>query len=84
MGKFMKSLAPASMAVATVVAGSTLYAADPRDPHMMENGMMGHGGMTGMMGHMSRMMDHCSAMMRDGDEHRPNGQWREHAPENGG
>jgi len=44
--------------------------------------MMGHGGIMGTMGDMrdmSRMMDHCGAMMSR-DHNRPNDQWRKDAP----
>jgi hypothetical protein len=42
---------------------------------MGHDGMMGNGGMMGMMRSMSRMMEHCGQMMRDGDQ-RPNDRWR--------
>jgi len=74
--------------LAVVAAGSALYAADSQDDSgsMMGGGMMGQlhgsddGGMMGMMGRMSRMMGHCSAMMQGGQ--RPNDQWRKGTPEN--
>jgi hypothetical protein len=96
MRKFMKSFATASVALAVIAAGSALYAADSQDRQMMGSGMTGHGdtmrqhrgmdhdGMMGMMRRMDRMMNHCSAMMRDGQRHHPNEQWRKHTPENKG
>ncbi len=92
MRRLLRPLAAISGVLAVVVAGSALYAADSQnDPgSMMGGGIMGQrhgsdqGGMMGMMGRMSRMMGHCSAMMRGGNGHRPNEQWREHTPENGG
>ncbi len=84
MRKFMKPVALVSVMFAVVAAGSALYAADSQDHRMMGKGMMNDDGMMGMMGRTSRMMDHCSAMMRGGHGHRPNDQWRKHAPEDKG
>ena len=76
----MRKLLLVSIAVAGLAAASALYAQDAREPagSMMRGGMM-DGGNT--MGRMSRMMDHCGAMMRGGAPgDRPNDQWRKKSP----
>jgi len=82
MRKLLKPILAISGVLAALAAGSLLYAAESQDDpgSMIGGGMMGphggsaHGGMIGMMGRMSRMLGHCSAMMQ-GDQ-RPNDQWR--------
>ncbi len=76
----MRKLLLVSIAVAGLAAASALYAQDAREPasSMMRSAMM-DGGST--MGRMSRMMDHCGAMMRGGAHgDRPNDQWRKRSP----
>ncbi len=75
-----RTLVLAAASIAAMLAAPTLYAQDAREPagSMMRGGMMG-GGNT--MGRMSRMMDHCGAMMRGGAHgDRPNDQWRKRSP----
>jgi Spy/CpxP family protein refolding chaperone len=79
MTKPTRIFALAAVLLATVAAAPALYADDSHGSHgsMMGRGMMrGHG--TGMMNQMSRMMDHCSAMMQGNQ--RPNDQWRRNPP----
>jgi hypothetical protein len=74
----------AAMLLATVAVAPPLYGEDSHGSHgsMMGRGMMGGNSMMGGHGmgrmNMSRMMDHCSAMMQ-GNE-RPNDQWRRSPP----
>ena len=76
MRKQTKVLLVASALITSLAAAPALLAQDSRDHGMMgRDGMMGNGSMMGMMRSMSRMMDHCGRMMRDGDQ-RPNDQWR--------
>jgi hypothetical protein len=83
----LAAMSIAAMSIAAMVAAPTLYAHDAQQPSgsMMRGGMMGGGGgMMGggdMTGRMSRMMDHCGAMMQGGSGGaRPNDQWRKGAP----
>jgi hypothetical protein len=84
MTKPTRILVLAVMLLATVAAAPALYAEDSHGSRgsMIGRGMMGGSSM--MSGHgmgmmnMSRMMDHCSAMMQ-GNE-RPNDQWRRSPP----
>ncbi len=85
MTKATRIFALAGMLLATVAAAPALYADDSQGSHgsMMGRGMMGGNSMIGghemgMMKQMSRMMDHCNAMMQ-GNE-RPNDQWRRNPP----
>jgi len=73
----MLSLAAVSIAVPAVAPA--LYAQERHGPSgsMMRGGMMGMGH---MMRGMSRMMDHCTAMMQGSGGERPNEQWRNRAP----
>lgn len=67
MRKSTKILAAAAMiaglAIAPTLFAQSLGNAGERRP-MMENGMMGQGGMMNMMGRMSRMMESCNTMMQ--------------------
>lgn len=70
-----------TFALATSLAAApALLAQDSRAHGMMDrDDMMGNGNMMGMMRSMSRMMNHCGQMMRDGDQ-RPNDRWRKAPP----
>jgi hypothetical protein len=85
MSRHLKPAAAVAVAVAVLAVGSALYAADDAQNDsgvMMGGGMMQRGhGMMGMMGDMSRMMDHCVPMMGGVNGRRPNEQWRKPAPE---
>lgn len=93
MRRFTKTLLPAAILVAGVMAAPSLYAQGDQSP---SGSMMGHGGMMGdkstkdeggmmgdmmgmmkMMTQMSQMMDRCNNMMSDS---RPNDQWRKSSP----
>ena len=84
MTKPTRILVLTAMLLATVAVAPALYADDSRGSHgsMMGRGMMGGNSMMGGHGmgmmNMSRMMDHCGAMMQ-GNE-RPNDQWRRNRP----
>jgi hypothetical protein len=87
MHKNLKTLLIASMLAAGLAAAPAIYAQDSNGAggSMMGRSMMGQGGMGGMMGKMSSMMESCSRMMQamTGDGHepaRPNEQWRDRLP----
>ena len=72
----MKTLAIASLLVASLAAAPALYAHEPDGSGMM--------GQDGMMGQMSEMMAGCNEMMqsmRQGGAGAPNDQWRRDAPD---
>ena len=81
----MKIVAVSAAIIAGVGTASALYAHESEKSRehggsMMEQGMMGKGGMMGMTG--PQMMDHCSQMMQGamGGAEKPNEQWRRDAP----
>lgn len=78
MSNVKRTLVLALAVTGLLAIAPALYAHDSSGQagSMMNHGMMGDGS---MMGHMSRMMKHCSGMMggsRHGD--RPNDRWRDH------
>jgi hypothetical protein len=88
MRTHLKTLLVASMLAAGLAIAPAIYAHDPDggSGSIMGRGMMGQGGMTGMMGQMSSMMENCNrmmqAMMGDGHEPaRPNDRWRDRSPQ---
>lgn len=76
MRKQPKVLLIVSAFVASLVAAPALLAQGGRDHGMMgPESMTKNGGMMGMMGSMTRMMEHCGQMMGD-NSRQPNDQWR--------
>ncbi|WP_119390693.1 hypothetical protein [Taklimakanibacter lacteus] len=68
MRKSTKILAATAAIIAGLAVAPALFAqgsgnTGERTP-MIENGIMGQGGMMGMMGRMSRMMESCNTMMQ--------------------
>lgn len=80
MRNIRRTLALAAVSVVVLAVPAALYAQELHAPSgsMMRGGMMGGGQ---MMERMSRMMDHCGAMMQGGYRgDRPNDQWRRNPP----
>ncbi len=88
MRKLTKTLLPAAILAAGVMAAPSLYAQGDQDSSgsRMGHGMMGDkstkdekgmGDMMGMMKQMSQMMDHCNNMMSDS---RPNDRQQKDSP----
>ncbi len=68
MPKSTQVFAAGAAIIAALTVATAIYAQEPgsagvRRP-MMENGMMGQGGMMNMMQQMSRMMESCNTMMQ--------------------
>jgi hypothetical protein len=100
VNKHLKTLAAGAAIAAGLAAAPALYVQDYLSvPHgsMMDQDMMGQGGMVGMMGRvMSDMMnmmgmsggmgmrEHRNAMMQATEGSRPNDQWRTPQPEQRG
>jgi hypothetical protein len=78
MRKSLKALVVASALAAAVAVAPTLSAHETQNPQgpTMGHGMMGHGGMKGMMEHMSRMsqtsqmLETCNKFMQGAVEKR--------------
>jgi len=82
MGKCKLAILLAASFLAVTAKSAMVYArdSDASSGSMVGRGMMGGGHMMGggMMGGMSRMMEHCGAMMQgDRGSGRPNEQWRD-------
>ncbi len=72
MRKSLKALIVASALAAGVAVAPTLSAHETQNPQgpTMGQGMMDHGGMMSMMGHMSQMLETCNKLMQGAMEKR--------------